>query len=329
MNNSDRNQIHGLNFNQKARSDSFNLFDYFFILRPLILIPCWNFLLIGSYLARGEAGFTEEIVLGLIIYSFLMGGVYILNQITDIETDRINKKLFLLSEGYIPVKYAYIEMVVLWILAVLFSFKFSMIFLLFIAVSLLLGIFYSLPPIKLKGKPILDTFSNGVGYGMINFAIGWLLLRPFDWYMFYRFVPYFLSISAVFINTTIVDIEGDRRAEELTTAIFLGENTAYIVSTILMAGAVIVAFTLKDFICLIPATISFPLFIYVTLYSLIKNKINRKLTIASFRLPGLFFTLITAFLYPPYFLILIVILVSMRIYYKHRFGIIYPTLSKG
>ena len=307
----------------------FNPFDYFFILRPLILIPCWNFLLIGSYLARGKSGFTIEIILGLIIYTFIMGGVYILNQIMDIETDRINKKLFLLSEGYIPVKYAYIEMAVLWILAILLSIQFNVIFLLFISISLVIGVFYSLPPIKLKGKPILDTVSNGIGYGVINFSIGWLLFRSFEWSMFYRFFPYFLSISAVFINTTIVDIEGDRRAKEFTTAIFLGENIAYVSSTILMIGAIIVAFMLKDYVCLIPAAVSLPLFIYVAVYSLIKNKINRKLTIVSFRLPGLLFTFITAFLYPVYFLILIVVLIGMRIYYKNRFGISYPTLAGG
>ncbi|TET60079.1 MAG: hypothetical protein E3J47_07390 [Candidatus Stahlbacteria bacterium] len=307
----------------------FNPFDYFFILRPLILIPCWNFLLIGSYLARGKGGFTAEIIFGLIIYTLIMGGVYILNQIMDIETDRINKKLFLLSEGYIPVKYAYIEMAVLWILAILLSIQFNVIFLLFISISLVIGVFYSLPPIKLKGKPILDTVSNGIGYGVINFSIGWLLFRSFEWSMFYRFFPYFLSISAVFINTTIVDIEGDRRAKEFTTAIFLGENIAYVSSTILMIGAIIVAFTLKDFICLIPAAVSLPLFIYVAVCSLIKNKINRKLTIVSFRLPGLLFTFITAFLYPVYFLILIAVLIGMRIYYKNRFGISYPTLAGG
>lgn len=306
-----------------------SIFDYFFILRPLILIPCWNFLLIGSYLAQGKGGFTVEIILGLIIYTFIMGGVYILNQIMDIETDRINKKLFLLSEGYIPVKYAYIEMVVLWILAILLSLKFSVIFLIFIGISLVIGVFYSLPPIKLKGKPILDTVSNGIGYGVINFSIGWLLFRSFEWSMFYRFLPYFLSISAVFINTTIVDIEGDRRAKEFTTAIFLGENIAYIISAILMIGAIIVAFALKDFICLIPAAVSLPLFIYVAVHSFVKNRVHRKLTIASFRLPGLLFTLITALLYPLYFLCLIVVLLGMRIYYKKRFGLSYPTLAGG
>jgi 4-hydroxybenzoate polyprenyltransferase len=198
---------------------------------------------------------------------------------------------------------------------------------LFIVISILLGIFYSVPPVKLKGRPIADTLANSIGYGMINFCVGWLLIRHFELSMFSRFIPYFLSISAVFINTTIVDMKGDRRAGEITTAVFLGARVSYMVSTILMLGAVIMAFILNDYICFIPAVISLPLFIYVTVYSFKKNKVHRKLTIASFRLAGLCFTLITAFLYPPYFLILIIVLVGMRIYYKMRFGVVYPTLA--
>ncbi len=307
----------------------FNPFDYFFILRPLILIPCWNFLLIGTYLAQQKRGFTPDILLGLIIYTCLMGGVYILNQITDIESDRINKKLFLLSEGYVPIKCAYIEMVLLWIVAILLALKFSYLFLIFIGISLLLGVFYSLPPIKLKGKPLLDTFSNGFGYGMINFAVGWLLVRSFEMSMFIRFVPYFLSISAVFINTTVVDIEGDRKAGEKTTAILLGKQVSFVCSTVLMAAAILTAYMMKDLVCLIPAALSFPLFVYGAVYSLLKNEQNRKLTIASFRLPGLLFTLVTIYLFPLYSIVLLVVFWGMRLYYKKRFRMNYPTFAQG
>ncbi len=306
-----------------------NPFDYLFILRPLILIPCWNFLLIGTYLAQQKRGFTPDILLGLVIYTALMGGVYILNQITDRETDRINKKLFLLSEGYVPVRYAYIEMVLLWIVAILLALKFSYLFLIFIGISLLLGVFYSLPPVKLKGKPLLDTLSNGFGYGVINFAVGWLLVRSFDMAMFIKFIPYFLSISAVFINTTIVDIEGDRKAGEKTTAIFLGKQVSLVCSTVLMAAAILTAYMMKDLVCLIPAVLSFPLFVYGAVYSLLKNEQNRKLTIASFRLPGLLFTLVTVYLFPLYSIVLLVVFLGMRLYYKKRFRINYPTFAQG
>lgn len=307
----------------------FNPFDYLFILRPLILIPCWNFLLIGTYLAQQKRGFTPDVILGLIIYTALMGGVYILNQITDRESDRINKKLFLLSEGYVPVRYAYIEMILLWIVAILLALKFSYLFLIFIGISLVLGVFYSLPPVKLKGKPLLDTLSNGIGYGVINFAVGWLLVRSFDTAMFIKFIPYFLSISAVFINTTVVDIEGDRKAGEKTTAILLGKQVSFVCSTVLMAAAILTAYMMKDLVCLIPAVLSFPLFVYGAVYSLLKNEQNRKLTIASFRLPGLLFTLVTVYLFPLYSIVLLVVFFGMRLYYKKRFRINYPTFAQG
>ena len=307
----------------------FNPFDYFFILRPLILIPAWNFLLIGSYLASRQGRFTVDIILGMIVYTCVMGGVYILNQIMDIETDRLNKKLFLLSGGYVTTKTAYIEMVILWSIAVLVSMKFGGVFLIFILVSIVMGVMYSLPPVKLKGKPVFDTLANGIGYGMVNFAIGWLLVREFNWHIFLRFLPYFLSISAVFINTTVVDIEGDRKANEITTGVFLGPLLSFVVSTIIMTTAIISAYVQRDYICLIPAALSFPLFVYCAGYTMIKDRVDRRATIASFRLPGLIFTIITAVLYPVYFFILGVVLIGLRVYYKRRFGITYPTLAQG
>jgi 4-hydroxybenzoate polyprenyltransferase len=307
----------------------FNPFDYFFILRPLILIPAWNFLLIGSFLASRKGSFTVDVILGLVIYTFVLGGVYILNQIMDIETDRLNKKLFLLSAGYVPIRAAYTEMVALWILAIVFSVKFGTAFVILILLSILLGILYSVPPIKLKGKPFLDTLANGIGYGMINFAVGWLLIRDFQWSIFLRFLPYFLSICAVFVNTTVVDIEGDRRTQEITTGVFLGAKGALFISMAIMAAAIVSAFAQRDYICLIPAAASFPLFVYTAVHSLKNDRVHRKATIASFRLPGLLFTLITAVLYPVYLLILVVVLVAMRIYYRQRFGMTYPTLAQG
>ena len=258
-----------------------------------------------------------------------MGGVYILNQITDIETDRVNKKLFILSEGHVPIRHAYIEMILLWVIALLLSIKFSFVFLIFIVVSLVLGVLYSVPPIKLKGKPILDTLANSFGYGMINFAVGWLIVASFDFAMFIKFIPYFLSISAVFINTTVVDIRGDREAGEITTAVLLGEQVSLVCSTVLISAAIISAYVMKDLICLIPAVLSFPFFVYGALYALLRKKQNRRLTIFSFRLPGLLFTLATIYLYPVYAVFLIVIFLAMRFYYKKRFGISYPTLAQG
>lgn len=258
-----------------------------------------------------------------------MGGIYILNQITDIETDRLNKKLFILSENLMSVKAATIEMLLLLGAGIFFSYKFNYNFFILILISTLLGIAYSLPPLRLKGKPILDTLNNGIGYGMINFAAGYLLSKPFEWSIFLTFLPYFLSICAIFINTTIVDIEGDKRSGAITTGVFLGAKVSAIISTTLLALGIIVARQLGDYICLIPAITSFPLFLISLCYTIFKNGVHRQITIASFRLPGLVFTLITGYLYPGYLIFLVFLFIALRIYYKSRFGMTYPTLAQG
>ncbi len=306
-----------------------NLFDYFFILRPLILIPVWNFLLIGAYLAYQRAVFTFDVLIGLVIYTLVMGGVYILNQLMDIETDRINKKLFLLSSGHITKSAAYTELAFLWACAIVMSIRFGWLFAVLIIVSMALGVAYSVPPVKLKGKPVVDTLANALGYGTVNFAIGWLLVRDYGPSMFVRFLPYVLCIAAVFINTTIVDIEGDRKAGERTTGVFLGAAAAHVVSCFVMAAAIVVAYLRRDHVCLIPAAISLPLFIYAAGYALWRKSVHRKATIVSFRLPGLAFTVITAILFPVYALVLAVVFVAMRVYYRLRFDMAYPTLSGG
>uniref|UniRef100_A0A7V3VUT4 Prenyltransferase n=1 Tax=candidate division WOR-3 bacterium TaxID=2052148 RepID=A0A7V3VUT4_UNCW3 len=308
---------------------SFNLFDYILLLRPLILIPVWNFYLIGNHLADTKAWFSIKSFLGLFIYTMLMGGIYILNQITDIETDRINKKLFILSENYIPLRNAYIEMFVLWGFSISLALFFGLPFFLIVVFSLLLGVSYSLPPIKLKGRPFLDALSNGFGYGILNFLAGWVILRNFEWDTITKLLPYFFSILAVFINTTIVDIEGDKKTGDNTTSVFIGAGASYILSTFLLLCGAILASLNKDLICLIPSTISLPLFFYVTLYYLKNKKINRRFTIVSFRLPGVIFTIITCLIYPGYIPFLILTIGGMKIYYKKRFNINYPSLSQG
>ena len=258
-----------------------------------------------------------------------MGGVYIVNQIIDRETDRINRKLFIISEGHINLKAAWIEFTTLWVLALILSLKFGLVFLLFIMLSMLLGIMYSVSPFKFKSRPVLDMLANAFGYGMINCLVGWLVFRPISWSVFVCFLPYCLSIAAVFINTTVVDMDGDRAGGAFTTAIYLGKRRAYILASVLMTAAALIAWFNGDVVCLIPAIVSLPLFFYIMFSNLISANGSRKLTIASFRLPGLIFTLITGYIYPLYFIFVVLVFIGMRLYYKYRFNMNYPTLSGG
>ena len=93
-----------------------HLLDYIAILRPLLLIPGWTMLLLGYYkglrgalVAQGSLPLIgnmpivlrpdNEILITFLLYSLLMGAGYILNQISDSQTDEINDKLHLVAQG--------------------------------------------------------------------------------------------------------------------------------------------------------------------------------------------------------------------------------------
>jgi 4-hydroxybenzoate polyprenyltransferase len=196
--------------------------DYFMLLRPTLFLPLWIFFLLGAHYGEGEISLGAVSV--FILYTMLMGGVYIFNQIVDRESDRKNKKLFLISDGLIPLKNAYIEMSVLFIIAVFGSFLLGLNIFSAFMISLFFGITYSLPPVETKGKPFLDIIWNATGYGVLAFIVGWLSVAEASIAMFLIAIPYFFAVAAVFVNTTIPDIEGDRGEGKVTTGVFLGKK---------------------------------------------------------------------------------------------------------
>ncbi len=303
-----------------------SLFDYIFLLRPTLLIPVWTFLLLGYYRAieepRSHWGVGPRFFLAFLLYSGLMGGLYILNQIVDRETDRANKKLFLVSEGYVPLRFAYLEMVALFALAFLLSLQFPLSFVVFICLSFGLGMAYSLPPLKLKGRPILDLLSNSLGYGLLNFAVGWLTVRPLSGEMFLRSLPYVFSVGAVFVNTTVPDIPGDQKAGDRTTGVLLGMRRALILSSILLSCAAIGSLFLRDWVCLAASLWSLPLFIRSAIRADLKSCFQ------SMRIGAPSLVVLTGVLFPPFLILLLLAFFSMRVYYKQRLGILYPTVGE-
>ncbi|MCK5111971.1 MAG: UbiA family prenyltransferase, partial [Thermoplasmatales archaeon] len=42
-------------------------------------------------------------------------------------------------------------------------------------IGILVGIAYSVPPLRLKRIPFVDTFINGIAYGVLLFIAGWVI----------------------------------------------------------------------------------------------------------------------------------------------------------
>lgn len=295
-------------------------------MRPTLFVPVWTFFLLGFYkgnlLQEGYSNYqiTKPFVLAFILYTLLMGGVYILNQITDIKSDKINKKLYLLPGGYISVKYAYLEMIILFVIAFVLAIPFSRQFKIILLASLALGILYSSQPFKFKARPFIDLLSNSFGYGILAFSLGWVTGNPLSKKTFLFALPYFFAVGAVFINTTIPDIEGDRKANQVTTSIFIGEKKAYLLSTSLLFISLGFSIYLKDWLCGIACLGAMPFFILALLKNDLKN------CFLSIRIGAPILVILVGIKFLWFIPLLVVLFFGLKAYYKKRFNIMYPKI---
>jgi 4-hydroxybenzoate polyprenyltransferase len=84
---------------------------------------------------------------------------------------------------------------------------------------------YSVPPVRLKERPPLDSLANGVGYFLLPFAIGYSLGADI------RTIPtryYFLTLCVCGVHAlaSAVDYEADRAAGHRTIAVVAGRRGA-------------------------------------------------------------------------------------------------------
>jgi 4-hydroxybenzoate polyprenyltransferase len=94
------------------------------------------------------------------------------------------------------------------------------------AVGLLVAAWaYSVPPLRLKERPPLDSLSNGLGYFLLPFAMGYSLgANPLTMPLKYYLLA--LAVSGIHALATAADFEADRAASHRTFAVAFGRRTA-------------------------------------------------------------------------------------------------------
>lgn len=300
--------------------------DFFFLMRPILFIPLWAPMFLG-YAAGAELPSFDIHLLpeklffyNLLSYTLLMGAVYIVNQIYDRESDLVNNKLFLIPYDIIEVRWAWIFAGILTILSFIIAIVFSTLdFIIILIVSLILGIMYSTPPFQFKGKPFIDAISNGLGYGILAYLAGWASATPIIALSLLYSLPLFLFVMAIFLNTTVPDIEGDKKAELVTTAVYIGKKNTKIISSVFMLYALISAFIFMDIHILLASLVG------LILFTLAIFDDSDFLAKVSYRISSFVFVLTVAIKFPVFLLMSIVILILLRLYYEKRFNYSYPT----
>ena len=294
--------------------------DYLFVIRPVLMPPVWTILLLGHHRSAALSGQSDLPGLILLLVTFLVGAVYLLNQIYDVESDRINKKLFFLAEGHISKKNAIFETVLLNLISIIPAYFISLQLGLLFTLGFSFGFFYSAPPFSFKGKPLGGFLCNVLAHGNLAFLIGWSMNKTLSGESILFSLPYMFAVGAVYLNTTVPDMEGDKKSGKITLTVKWGKEVVVILSCILVLVAIIMSFLLEDIPFFIASALVLPFFLFSAL-----TKENNAV-ILSTKLSILFLSIAAGFLYPWYFAILILGFLGTKLYYKARFNYDYPTL---
>jgi 4-hydroxybenzoate polyprenyltransferase len=295
--------------------------DYLFFIRPVLMPPVWTIVLLGHRRSAVLSGESHLPGLAVLLVTFLVGAVYVLNQVCDVESDRLNNKLLFLSQGLISKRNALVEMVALDLAAIIPAFLVSLRLGLLFVLGALFGLVYSVRPFMLKNRPIAGLVTNALAHGSLVFLIGWSMNGSLSVESVVLSLPYLLAVAAVYLNTTVPDVEGDRAVGKITFAVKWGGEKTTVLSFVLVISAVAFSLITGDTPFLVAAALSAPLFLFAGI-----NRTERSVVLST-KASILFLSVAAGIFYPWYFLILILGFVATRLYYHARFDMKYPALS--
>lgn len=193
------------------------------------------FVLAIATLPRAEEGIPWEQLLGTLI-ACLLGNLYIvgLNQLEDIEIDRINKPQLPLASGSLTLAQGQQIVGGAGILSLLLAGTLGWGLLATVALSLGIGTAYSLPPLRLKRFPLLAAFCILTVRGaVINLGIFGHFSQVFthEWqfpaviWLLTSFILLFSIAIALFKD--VPDQEGDQAYQIQTFSLILGKKTIF------------------------------------------------------------------------------------------------------
>ncbi len=180
----------------------------------------------------------------LTLISSLLANVYIvgLNQIYDVEIDKINKPYLPIASGELSSKQAKYLVALSALLSVVFSIMVSIYLLTIVILGMLVGTAYSIPKTRFKTRPFLASFSISFVRGVLG-NIGLYLSyksvltdsRP-DIGIVIVFLTIFVLVnsSVIAIFKDIPDVEGDKKYDVKTFSVRLGQQKIFNVSIFLI-----------------------------------------------------------------------------------------------
>jgi 4-hydroxybenzoate polyprenyltransferase len=293
------------------------LCDYLFFLRPLLLVPVWTIFLLGYEKAPGKlVGFDPHLWIGLLALSTAFGGAFVLNQYFDVATDSRNRKCPFLHSGTIgrQAALAYYGALTLTSLGCLAWIPASAPYLLGV---LVLGVLYSVPPWRWKDRPWLGLAANACAHGLLVFGLARAVSAGRLTDSLWAALPYVAGVAAVYLLTTIPDLEGDRLSGKRTLAQVLGPERAARWALGWYLSASLLAVYVVDPLFLISVLPSFPFFVLAGRGDLVRAGLAVRTDVGGLSCAA-------ALRHTWYAVVLLLGFWATRVYYRKRWGCRYP-----
>jgi 4-hydroxybenzoate polyprenyltransferase len=302
-------------------------FDLFFLTRPALLSASCVFFFAGAVSATRSldgpypAGLMLKALPNLLLFVLVTSWAFVINQMLDVRSDRLNKKAYILPSGVVTMTESLVVLLVLGTLAVLLSLGRDATVRYLVWAGLALGLVYSLPPLRLKGRPVGDLLANVAGFAVIGFAMGWLAYSDPGSGLVVRSVPYSLAMAAIFLNTCIPDESGDRAAGDRTSCVVFGKAAAAKAALVLLVLSAVAAFVLGEALCGLAVLASLAAFVAVAVEPVAGNSV-----IASQLSTRILFVMVSVKV-PVLGVLGIASYAAAKVYYAKRFGLDYPNLQ--
>jgi len=303
------------------------IIDYLFLTRPVLMLPIWATYFAGIHgLMFGEKFnlFHEPPIASLNFWSFsaLIGAFFVMNQIADIKTDAINRKLYILPEGKISKFGAWIFTIGLlifsfWQIDVLTSPRF---FLFFMAL-IILGFGYNFHPVRWSARPFAGFFTHIFG-AVFCYSIGWLDAGgTFSFDVLISSIPIVCGFCAIYLLTTIPDADGDKKTDKITFSVRFGKIKTLNFALVLMILSFGFAIYFQDNL------VAFAAFASTVMIGKARIYFNQNSDfLQAIRFSILYLLIAMSLQFPILFVLTAIVVVASRLYYLFRFQKKYPVM---
>lgn len=177
---------------------------------------------------------TDMLVQPLLIFALLSFALHSFNAVFDRYLDLVNKPHRPIPQDVFSPRDAFVISLVFYLLGILLSLEMNASFVTLAFAFIILSILYSIPPVYLKGHPVVGTVSAALLYGVLPVMAGFsafsdLSILPNSLLL----ISFLLAFAAV----SIKDFEsylGDKQYEVRTFPVLYGKETAAQISGILI-----------------------------------------------------------------------------------------------